>query len=95
MTDKLDRVRKALAKDAAAYQEAVAEEAAALEALAAARQRREAAGEVVKKRRAALHEAVLEAARLDMKQVEIVRLSGYTRDRVYNIVKAASAEVQE
>lgn len=95
MTDKLARVRKALTSRSTAYQEAVAEEAAALEALAAARKRREAAGETVKTRRAALHQAIIEAAALDMRQVDIVNLSGYTRDRVYNIVKDATKPAGE
>jgi len=60
-------------------------ESAALARLAAAREARTEA-------RQRLHAAMVEAARGGMRQVEIIRISGYSRDRVRTILRAAGVE---
>ncbi|HEV8174334.1 MAG TPA: hypothetical protein VGP91_11875 [Actinoplanes sp.] len=46
----------------------------------------------VESARAELAEAIVEAARRGMRQVEIVQRSGYTRESVRRIVRAAGIE---
>lgn len=83
-------------EDAArAHREALAEEDAAKEALAAARARRAAAGEKVALTRQPLAEAIVQAARDGVRQVEIARTSGYNRERVRQICRAAGIEPGE
>lgn len=47
----------------------------------------------VDKTRAALAEAIVQAGRDGMAQVEIIRLSGYTRERVRSILRAGGVGV--
>ncbi|HEV7900190.1 MAG TPA: hypothetical protein VGP31_20350 [Planosporangium sp.] len=49
----------------------------------------------VEKARAELADAIVEAARSGMRQVEIVRRSGYTRESVRRICRAAGIEPDE
>jgi hypothetical protein len=46
----------------------------------------------VDRAREALAEAIVEAARSGMRQVDIVKVTGYTRERVRQIVRAAGIE---
>lgn len=46
----------------------------------------------VDKARAELAEAIVDAVRSGMRQVEIVRRSGYTRERIRQIARAAGVE---
>src|SRR5262249_54645854 len=88
MTDRLEVT-------AQAHREAVAEEAAALAALKEAQAHRKAAGTKVAQTRAPLAEAIVEAARTGMRQVDIVRISGYNREHVRRICRAAGVEPVE
>ncbi|MDQ7909208.1 hypothetical protein RB614_32270 [Phytohabitans sp. ZYX-F-186] len=89
---KIEAAKRAVADAAAAYQAAVEEEKAALTALAEVKARRDAAGEAVAKARVPLHDAIVAAAALDIRQVDLVKLSGYTRDRIYKIVQSSTVE---
>lgn len=88
MTNHLDEA-------AAAHRDAVAKEEAALQALKEAQARRKAAGAKVAETRAPLAAAIIEEARAGTRQVDIVRRSGYTRERVRQICRAAGVEPAE
>ncbi|MFI1194370.1 hypothetical protein ACH4T9_14095 [Micromonospora sp. NPDC020750] len=51
----------------------------------------EARGEIVAAR-SRLAEAIIEAARSGMRQVDIVRATGYTRERIRQILRAGGVE---
>lgn len=80
---------------AQAHREALAEEAEAKKALAAAKARRAAAGEKVTRARAPLAEEIVKAAKAGMRQVEIVAITGYNRERIRQICRAAGVEPPE
>jgi hydrogenase maturation factor len=80
---------------AAAYREAIAEEAEAKAAMQEAQARRAAAGARVMQARAPLAEAIVEAARAGRRQVEIARVSGYNREHIRRICRAAGIEPAE
>ncbi|MDG4770695.1 hypothetical protein [Solwaraspora sp. WMMD792] len=85
MTDRLEAAAKA-------HREALDQEAAAKAALDQARQARAAAGDRVAAARGPLAEAIVEAARAGVRQAEIVRITGYNRERVRQICRAAGVE---
>lgn len=82
MTDSLE-------KAARAFRAAVAEEEEAKRELSEARQRRTRAAEKVARLRAPLADEIVKAARQDRKQADIVRITGYNRERVRQICRAA------
>ena len=88
-------VTQRLEKAARAHREAVEAEETAKKALDAAKAERTAAGEMVAKTRGPLAEAIVDAARGGMRQVDIVRISGYNRERVRQICRAAGLEPGE
>ena len=63
--------------------------------LADARRRVGPARTAVDRARLELAEAIAEAARSGMRQVDIVRASGYTRENVRRILRAAGIEPDE
>jgi hypothetical protein len=69
-----------------------AAETAVARAEAAAERRVREAREQRAKAREALHAAIIEAAQSGMRQVEIIRISGYSRDRVRTILRAGGVE---
>lgn len=70
----------------------VASEVSGLEA-AAARFRN--ASDEIDQARAELADEIVKAARARVRQVHIVRITGYTRERVRQICRAAGVEPQE
>jgi len=42
--------------------------------------------------RQALHEAIVEAGRGGMRQIDLVRVTGYTRERIRQILRAGGVE---
>ncbi|MER5701946.1 hypothetical protein ABT023_08305 [Micromonospora sp. NPDC002296] len=78
-----------LATAAQAYQQAQATMSSAQ--AEAERMVTEARGEIVAAR-SRLAEAIVEAARSGMRQVDIVRATGYTRERVRQILRAGGVE---
>ncbi|BCJ65071.1 hypothetical protein [Polymorphospora rubra] len=85
MTDELERT-------ATAYRAAVAEETEAKAALAAAKQRRDDARKKVEDTRGPLAAAIVKEARQGRKQADIARISGYNRENVRRICRAAGIE---
>jgi hypothetical protein len=88
MTDRLEAAAKA-------HREAVAEEAAALAALREAQARRKDAGAKVAETRGPLAEAIVEAARTGVRQVDLVRISGYNREHVRRICRDAGIRSED
>lgn len=64
-------------------------------ALEAARSRVTSARTDVEAARVELSEAMVEAARAGVRQKQIVTISGYTRERVRQILRAAGVEADE
>ncbi len=81
MTDQLEEAARA-------YRSAQNAVARAKKALAAG-------NEAVKVTRPALAEAIVDAARSGRKQGEIIKVTGYTRERVRQICRAAGIEPED
>lgn len=89
MTDRLVQAAKAHREALAAVDRAKKKLAAAREAVQVANNR------VNDTTRPELAEAIVEAAQSGIKQAELVTLSGYTRERVRQICRAADVEPAE
>lgn len=84
-----------LERAAQQYRLALEAETAAREALAVAQSRRREAGAAVAAARGPLAQEIVNAAKAGRRQVEITRVTGYNRERVRQICRAAGVEPSE